>query len=225
MTDPRSVARKLASEALAAGKPLDWFEVLYSRAAAQGVSIPWADRRPNPNLIELFQKVKHLPFGKRAIDVGCGLGDDGKWLSKQGFEVTAFDIAPSAIRECRLRFPNSSVQYIEMDLFKAPPQWAGAFNVVQESYTLQVLPPELRVAAMAKISEFIAPGGYLLFVSRARDESDPKGAMPWPLTRREVDQFIALGLNSIYFEDYIDEETPPVRRFRACYHRKPASLE
>lgn len=220
MTDPRSIARKLASEALAAGKPLDWFEVLYSRAATEGVSIPWADRKPNPNLIELFEKVKHLPFGKRAIKVGCGLGDDAEWLARQGFDVTAFDISPSAIRECRLRFPGSSVHYIEMDLFKAPPQWTAAFDLVQESYMLQVLPPELRAAAMAKISEFIAPGGYLLFVTRARDESDPKGAMPWPLTRREVDQFIALRLNSIYFEDYTDGETPPVRRFRACYQRK-----
>jgi SAM-dependent methyltransferase len=222
MTDPRSVARKLASEALTAGKPLGWFEVLYSRATAEGVSIPWADRRPNANLIELFEKVEHLPFGKRAIDVGCGLGDDAEWLARKGFDVTAFDISPSAIHECRLRFPSSRVHYIEMDLFKAPPQWTAAFDLVQESYTLQVLPPELRAAAMAKISEFIVPGGYLLFVTRARDESDPKGAMPWPLTRTEVDRFIALGLNSIYFEDYIDRETPPVRRFRACYQRKPA---
>jgi SAM-dependent methyltransferase len=222
MTDPRSVARKLATEALAAGKPLDWFEILYSRATTDGVSIPWADRRPNPNLIELFEKVKHLPFGKRAIKVGCGLGDDAEWLARQGFDVTAFDISPSAIHECHLRFPSSSVHYVEMDLFKAPPQWTSAFDLVQESYTLQVLPPELWAAAMAKISEFIAPGGYLLFVTRARDESDPKGAMPWPLTRREVDRFIALGLECVYFEDYSDGETPPVRRFRACYQRKPA---
>lgn len=222
MTDPRLIARKLASEALAKGKPLDWFELLYSRATAEGISIPWADRETNPNLVELFEKVSHLSFGKRAIKIGCGLGDDAEWLAKQGFEVTAFDISPSAIQECCRRFPNSNVHYITMDLFNAPQQWIAAFDLVQESYTLQVLPPELRVAAMAKISEFIAPGGYLLFITRARAESDPKGAMPWPLTRPEVDQFIALGLNSLYFEDYIDGETLPVRRFRACYQRKTA---
>lgn len=221
MTDPRSIARKLASEALSEGRPLGWFELLYSRAATEGVPIPWADREPNPNLIELFEKVKHLPFGKRAIKVGCGLGDDAEWLAKQGFDVTAFDISPTAIQECHRRFPNSSVHYVEMDLFNAPLKWMTAFDLVQESYTLQVLPPDLRVSAMAKISEFIAPSGYLLFITRARDILDPKGAMPWPLTRSEVDQFISLGLNNIYFEDYTDGENPPVRRFRACYQRKP----
>ena len=222
MTDPRLIARKLASDALAAGKPLEWFEQLYSRAAAEGVSIPWADREPNPNLIELFERIRHLPFGKRAIKVGCGLGDDAEWLVRQGFDVTAFDISPSAIQECLRRFPGSNVHYVEMDLFNAPLQWTAAFDLVQESYTLQVLPPELRLAAMAKISEFIVPGGYLLFITRTRDESEPKGAMPWPLTRQEIDQFIALGLNNIYFEVYIDRETPPVRRIRACYQRKTA---
>lgn len=222
MTDPRLIARKLASEALSAGRPLDWFELLYSRAATEDVSIPWADRKPNPNLITLFEKVSHLPFGKRAIKIGCGLGDDAEWMAKQGFDVTAFDISPSAIQECHRRFPNSCVHYIEMDLFKAPQQWISAFDLVQESYTLQVLPHELWEAAMTKISEFIVPGGYLLFITRARDESDPKGSMPWPLTRLEVDRFISLGLTNIYFEDYIDSENPPVRRFRACYQRKKA---
>ncbi len=222
MTDPRLIARKLASEALSAGRPLDWFELLYSRAATEDVSIPWADRKPNPNLITLFEKVSHLPFGKRAIKIGCGLGDDAEWLVKQGFDVTAFDISPSAIQECHRRFLNSCVHYIEMDLFKAPQQWISAFDLVQESYTLQVLPHELWEAAMTKISEFIVPGGYLLFITRARDESDPKGSMPWPLTRLEVDRFISLGLTNIYFEDYIDSENPPVRRFRACYQRKKA---
>jgi SAM-dependent methyltransferase len=222
MTDPRLFARKLASEALAAGKPLDWFEQLYSRASAEGASIPWADREPNQNLIELFEKVGDLSFGKRAIKVGCGLGDDAEWLAQQGFDVAAFDISPTAIQECRLRFPDSSVHYVEADLFNAPLQWTAAFDLVQESHTLQVLPPDLRMAAMAKISELVAPGGYLLFIARARDESDPKGAMPWPLTRQEADQFITLGLDNVYFEDYADGETPPVRRFRACYQRETA---
>ena len=222
MTDPRLIARKLAREALSAGKPLDWFDLLYSRAETENVIIPWADKKPNPNLVELFDSVGHLPFGKCAIKVGCGLGDDAEWLAKQGFDVTAFDISSSAIQECRRRFPDSCVHYIEGDLFKAPRHWMSAFDLVQESYTLQVLPPELREAAMIKISEFIAPGGYLLFITRIRDESDPEGSMPWPLTRSEVDGFISLGLTNIYFKDYMDSEDPPVRRFQACYQREKA---
>lgn len=219
MDDTRAFARKLASEALCAGKPLAWFERLYAKALSEGVPIPWADRVPNPSLIELHEKVRHLPFGRRALKVGCGLGDDAEWLAIQGFDVTAFDISPSAIGECHRRFPDSRVHYIEADLFNAPPDWSSAFDVVIESYTLQVLPSELRASAIEKVCDFVSPSGYVLFIARAREESDPLGTMPWPLTRQETDEFIRHGLREVYFEDYVDQEKPPVRRFRACYQR------
>jgi len=217
--DVRNTARKLAADAIASGRPLEWFEQLYARAASDGLVVPWADRKPNPNLVELYDKVRHLAFGPRALKVGCGLGDDAEWLAAQGFEVTAFDIAPSAIAECRRRFPGSRVRYLVADLFAAPREWAGAFDVVQESYTLQVLPAGIRGEGLRKICSFLAPGGYLLFVCRAREPSDPPGTMPWPLTRDELAAMPSLGLRKVLFEDYMDREDPPVRRFRACYRR------
>ncbi len=219
MDDPRTIARKLAREALSAGRPLDWFEHLYAKASSEGVPIPWADRTPNPNLLQLYDRVRHLTFGRRALKVGCGLGDDAQWLAAQGFDVTAFDISPSAIQECHRRFPDSNVHYVVADLFKSQSEWTAGFDLVLESYTLQVLPPELRAAAMEKISEFVAPSGYLLFITRAREESEFPGSMPWPLTRRETNGFAGHGLWEVYFEDYVDQERPPVRRFRACYQR------
>ena len=217
MTDKRAIARRLANEAIAAGRPLEWFEKLYLMAKAEGATIPWADRVPNPNLLALYERIKHIPFGPKALKVGCGLGDDAEWLSGLGFYITAFDIAPTAIAECHARFPASKVNYLAADLFAAPPEWKKAFDIVIESYTLQVLPPGLRTKAMQAIAGLVAPGGHLLLVTRARDESDPPGDMPWPLTRSEADMFCSYGLEEIYFEDYRDNESPPVRRFRACY--------
>jgi len=217
--DVRKTARKLAADAISAGRPLEWFEQLYAAAASEGVMVPWADRRPNPNLVELYDKVRDLGFGSRALKVGCGLGDDAEWLATQGFDVTAFDISPSAIAECRRRFPNTRVKYLAADLFTAPSVWTNAFDVVQESYTLQVLPVNVRREALRRICSFIAPGGYMLFVCRGREPSDPPGTMPWPLTRDELAGTRSLGLREILFEDYMDREDPPIRRFRACYHR------
>ncbi|HEY9834262.1 MAG TPA: hypothetical protein V6D26_27165, partial [Stenomitos sp.] len=90
-------------------------------------------------------------------------------------------------------------------------------NFVLESYTLQVLPPELRVVAISNISNFVAPSGQLLVIARGREESDSPGEMPYPLTRPELEQFESLGLKSQGFEDYFDTECPPVRRFRVLY--------
>ncbi|HWB53414.1 MAG TPA: hypothetical protein VG722_04450, partial [Tepidisphaeraceae bacterium] len=99
------------------------------------------------------------------------------------------------------------------------PEWRRAFDLVLESYTLQVLPSKDRNPALAKITEYVAPGGFLIVVARARDEHDPQGEMPWPLTRTEMDHFKSLGLSEILFEDYVDQESPAIRRFRACYMR------
>ena len=65
-------------------------------------------------------------------------------------------------------------------------------------------------------------GGMLLLIARARDETEEPGDMPWPLTRAELDAVCCFGLKAIAVEDYVDEERPPVRRFRAAY-RYPLS--
>jgi len=72
---------------------------------------------------------------------------------------------------------------------------------------------------MRSAAGFVRGGGHLLVIARAREESDPPGEMPWPLTRRELARFTEFGLRELSFEDYVDEETPPVRRFQALYIR------
>ncbi|NJK27666.1 MAG: hypothetical protein HC925_02740 [Coleofasciculaceae cyanobacterium SM2_3_26] len=86
-----------------------------------------------------------------------------------------------------------------------------------EAYTLQVLPSDLRLIAIAKISNFVAPSGKLLVIARGREESDPSGEIPYPLTQRELEQFKLAGLHQQSFERYLDSELPPVQRFRALY--------
>jgi SAM-dependent methyltransferase len=221
MDNHRATARQLAQAAIDVGRPLEWFERLYTKARSEGASIPWADHMPNPNLIDLFQKLdSRFPFGEKALKVGCGLGEDAEWLSDLGFDVTAFDISPTAISECENRFPNSKVTYVTRDLFQSSDSWLGAFDFVLESYTLQVLPPELRAKALKQISEFVSLGGHLMLIARLREESETTGSMPWPLVRREIDILKSQGFVERYAEDYLDGEQPTVRRFRGCYQRQ-----
>lgn len=111
------------------------------------------------------------------------------------------------------------MRYTAADLFDPPPQWIRAFDFVLESYTLQVLPPELRERAMPRLPDFVHYGGHLLIITRARGEEDAPGQMPWPLTRNELDAVTNYALQELSFEDYFDRESPPVRRFRALYRR------
>src|SRR5438445_6301625 len=209
----RSRVQGLARDAIERGEPLAWFEQLYAAAQDEN-DIPWADRRPNPGLLEWIEE--HGVAPGRALVVGSGLGDDAEALAARGLDVTAFDIAPTAIAWSRRRFPASPVDYRDANLFDLPVEWEGAFDFVFEAFTLQALPPELRPAAASAIAGALAPGGTALVIARGRDEDEPLGELPWPLTRAELLRLFA-GLEQVQLEDYLDAE--PVRRPRLTVRR------
>ncbi len=198
---------------------MGWFEVLYATAGGDSSIIPWADLAPNPNLVRWLDQQGVAGSGRKALKIGCGLGDDAEELSRRGFVTTAFDISPTAISWCRRRFPRSSVRYSVADLLRPPDEWAQAFDFVLESYTLQVLPSQLRDEATRRVADFVAPNGTLLVIARGREPGEAEGTMPWPLTRQEMAVFRGASLTELHFEDYMDNESPPVRRFRATYGR------
>ena len=59
----------------------------------------------------------------------------------------------------------------------------------------------------------------MLLITRGRESGDDPGQMPWPLMRSELGRFRECGLRESRFEDYVDDEHPPVRRFRVEYYR------
>ena len=221
----RHRAQQLASEFLARADAKGWFEVLYAEAGDDYAAVPWADLAPNPNLVEWSISQKLKGAGKTALVIGCGYGDDAEFLAELGFEVVAFDVSPTAIAQCNQRFPNSPVSYQVADLLNPPATWSQGFDFVLESYTLQVLPPEWRAVAISKISSLIAPLGQLLVIARGREETDSLGNIPYPLTRRELETFEDLGLSNQSFEDYLDNENPPVRRISSIVYSCRYSLK
>lgn len=224
MTDlKRNTARKLCNEAISRGEPLAWFEQLYSIAEGDTEKVPWADLEPNPNLVSCFQTNSQNLNGKSCLKIGCGLGDDAEYLAQHGGSVTAFDISPTAIEWCRKRFPKSDVQYRTHDLLDLPDDWRRRFDFVLESYTLQVLPPEVRAQAITEVADLVASDGVLLIICRGRNTDESVGEMPWPLTKSEVLEFENNGLVLSKMEEFEDDESPPVRRIRAQFQRPRSS--
>jgi SAM-dependent methyltransferase len=212
--DPHDYALTLAEQSHDQGDATGWLERVYADAAQDPSRVPWGDQRPNPNLLPwLDARPSHRG---RALVVGCGLGDDAEELARRGYEVTAFDVAPSAIAWAKERWASSSVRYEVADLLHPPAEWAQAFDLVVEIYTVQVLRDEPRREALLALPGFVAPGGALLLVARGRDEDEPEGDLPWPLTKRELSTVAQL-LTTESFEDYVDEEGR--RRFRVEWRR------
>jgi SAM-dependent methyltransferase len=217
--EERAAARALAAQALADGQPLRWFEELYAAADRGEAAVPWADLVPNP---ALERELDGLAVeGRRTLVVGCGYGDDAAFLARAGAEVTAFDVAPSAVARCQARYPDLPISWVVADAVAPPPAWESAYDLVVEIFTLQVLPPEERTMAGLALGRCVAPGGRMLVYCRGREPEEPAGQMPWPLTTDEVLGLAVDGLTIERFEDFLDDQDPPVRRLLTVLRRNP----
>jgi protein-L-isoaspartate O-methyltransferase len=218
--DPEEQARRLAAESLAVEDATGWFERLYAAADEGEAVVPWDRGAPHPLLVEWAAARGLEGGGRRAVVVGSGPGQDAEYVAGLGFATVAFDIAATAVRSARARFPQSDVEYVTADLLDPPAEWRHAFDLVVESITVQSLPDALRPRAIAAVADMVARGGTLIVISGARDAEDgPVDGPPWPLTRAEVDSFGSTDLQPVRIEDLRDAANPTVRRWRAEFRR------
>ena len=224
--NPEFAARRLAARArldaiddAGASDPYrrGWFEAVYETAGDDPAQIPWADLAAHPLLTAWLATVPSPAPGARALDVGCGLGDNANALATKGWETTGFDLSTLAARWAAVRFPN--LRFLAADLFKPPADWHGAFDLVHECYTLQALPDAPRAEAMANIAAFLRPGGTLLVIARARADTGTVSGPPWPLSRAEILAFETRGLTAETIEQLADP-TDGKPHWRAVFCRR-----
>ncbi len=217
--DLRQRVKQLAEAAIAQAQPTAWFEKLYAAAQGNPDQVPWAKLDMHPHIRDWLTRQAVLEEQQAALVVGCGLGDDAEALQALGFQVTAFDIAPTAIAWCHQRFPDSSVDYQVGDLLAPNSAWVGAFDLVVECRDIQALPLSLRGKAIASVASLVAPGGRLLVVTRLRQtEAEPEGP-PWPLSEGELAAFGTAGLAEIQRSEFVSED-PTVHEAWIEYRRQ-----
>ncbi len=215
----REKARALQAEAERQGDLVGWFDWLYAEAGGDANYIPWAMLQPHPKLQDWLQNYAPTAEGKKALVIGCGLGDDAEALSQAGFEVTAFDVSSQAIAWCRSRFPYSQVNYEVADLLNLDAKWYQYFDLVFESRTVQSLPLKVRSQAIEAVASLVAPQGILLLITHLRDtEAEPDGP-PWPLSLGEVAQFSNFELSEVRRDTFYTGENNDVVNLRVEYHR------
>ncbi|MGC9669472.1 FAD-dependent oxidoreductase [Planosporangium sp. 12N6] len=119
--------------------------------------------RPNPQLVT---EAGELAPG-RALDVGCGEGADAVWLAERGWQVTAVDIATTALERAAAHAAAAGpdvagrIEWVHADLRDQPPA-EGAYDLVSAQF--MQLPAEPRREMFARLAAAVAPGGRLLIV-------------------------------------------------------------
>jgi SAM-dependent methyltransferase len=210
-SDPRARTREIAAEYLERGDALGWFEALYKESKGDNELIPWADLEPNRFFRVWAEKTGLRGDGRNALVVGCGLGDDARYLHDIGFKVTGFDISPTAIDWAKTLHSETDIHFETADLFKPLRGWIGAFDFVLEVYTIQPLPLEMRPRTIDAIAAFVAEKGTLVVVTRGRDDDQEPVELPWALSRKDLSRFGENGLKQIDFVEMPGEEDEPSR--------------
>ena len=199
----REDLRRLVDEHLESGAPTGWFEPLYAGAGWDPAAIPWAAERPHPYVLDWLDDPVVSPPGRRAVVVGCGLGDDAAELARRGFEVTAFDVAPSAVRWARRRFRRRGIDWEVADLLDLPEGLLGRFDLVVEVRTVPSLPGLVRDAAMQAVGTLAAPGGIVVVVTLLARSSEVGAGIegpPWPQAPSELAAYRLSGLTRLSLE-------------------------
>lgn len=81
-------------------------------------NIPWDIGKPDFNLIETVTKI---PIEScKALDIGCGTGDNSIWLAQKQFQVTGTDVSEVAIEKAKEKALKSNVKctFLVVDFFK-----------------------------------------------------------------------------------------------------------
>ena len=203
---------------------VDYFESLYQDAHGDISRVSWADPAPNPALVTWLNAVapSMIRSGARVACVGCGLGEDARELMRRGYDVTAFDCSPTAIRWVKQIDQANARCYEQADLFNAPLRWRHRFDLVVEVNTIHALSPDLHRSAMSAIAGLMSPHGHLLVICRGVDEQAAiEDGPPWPLSERELLE-AASGADLRPVDTvckFMDDEEPPVCRMRALFKR------
>ena len=119
----------------------------------------WRDRiEGDPRAEWRDALVDRLPDGARVLELGCGNGDDLRQLTRR-FRVTGIDVSAEQIRRARRNAPGAELLCGDFTELELP---AASFEAVASFYVFNHVPRERLAPLLARIHEWLVPGGMLL---------------------------------------------------------------
>jgi SAM-dependent methyltransferase len=121
---------------------------------------PWVGQARS-ELVELVKSGVLQP--SRAIDLGCGEGDNAIFLAQHGFQVTAVDFSPAAISKARAKARDAGVDvdFLIDDLTQLA-KAGGHFDLLVDYGTFDDLSTNDRAAYVDQVTSLAKPGAKFL---------------------------------------------------------------
>jgi SAM-dependent methyltransferase len=134
--------------------------------------VPW-DGHPLANSLRDLIEDAALPPGK-ALDIGCGTGDNAIYLAKHGWQVTGVDFVARALDKARAKAAANKVDitFARADATRLGSEGIGTdFTLIVDNGCLHGMSDEDRSAYVREVTTVAAPQARLLLVEFIRGGS------------------------------------------------------
>ncbi len=172
----------------------------------QGRTDGWDLAGPTPALKHLADTGRFAP-GRMLVPC-AGRGHDAREFARHGFDVTAVDFSPSAVREMRrLADPDAPIEPLQQDMFKLPRAMDGVFDYVLQYTCFCAIDPTRRGDYADVVSRVLKPGG--VYIDLAFPLDNRPGGPPFAVSEQEIiDLFKTRGFELISREKLEDSISP-----------------
>jgi ubiquinone/menaquinone biosynthesis C-methylase UbiE len=133
----------------------------FSRLNEEGEEDAWLQR---------WRHVLDASQNSPVLDLGCGDGQDARFLTERGFPVIAADFSEKALEITRRKAPAAKTQNV--DLTRGLPFPDASFGAIVASLSLHYFPWHRTTEILADVRRCLQPGGHLL--ARFNSTQDPR---------------------------------------------------
>lgn len=105
---------------------------------------------------------------KKAIDLGCGLGQDTKWLLDRGFDVLSCDISDIALEKLKELVPNSKT--MQLNVKEKLPFYDNSIGLINANLSIHYFNMKDTMEIFNDIYRVLKPNG--LFIGRVNSDKN-----------------------------------------------------
>lgn len=175
---------------------------------------PWDLDYPQPAFQALVKSGEIKPG--RALDIGCGRGENAIMLAMNGCDVTGIDLAENAISDAKAKAKERHVEvnFVVEDVLQM--DWLfedGEFDIVIDSGLFHVMTDEERPVFAQQVYRVLKDGGKY-FMLCFSDKEPGEYELPRRLSKTEIENTFSPLFDIIYIKDAVYDSllTPSSRK-------------